>query len=143
METHIKNELIVISIIVFVSFLTFSQFDALEKIVMLSSKYEHLEIDELVSSSIVLSICLAVFSVRRWKEVLRYNKLLMMKNDELQKAFNEIRVLRGILPTCSYCKKIKSSDGIWKQMETFIDSNSEAQFSFGICPKCNEMPMRD
>jgi len=55
---------------------------------------------------------------------------------KLKKAFEEIRVLRGILPICSSCKKIRDDEGYWNQIESYISKHSEAQFSHGICPEC-------
>ncbi len=58
------------------------------------------------------------------------------KNIELQLANNEIKQLQGILPICSKCKKIRDSDGYWKQVESYIEDNSDAKFSHGLCEKC-------
>ena len=58
---------------------------------------------------------------------------------ELQKAFGEIKTLRGILPICSYCKKIRDDQGYWNQIESYIKSHSEADFSHGICQECAEL----
>lgn len=52
---------------------------------------------------------------------------------ELEK---EVRILRGILPICSFCKKIRDPDGNWEVMERYISAHSEAKFSHGICPEC-------
>ena len=54
----------------------------------------------------------------------------------LQDAAAQIKVLRGFLPICSYCKKIRDDRGCWKQLETYISEHSEALFSHGICPAC-------
>lgn len=56
--------------------------------------------------------------------------------DQLQTALAEVKVLRGILPICSFCKKIRTDDGYWEQMETYLHKYSGASFSHGICPKC-------
>ena len=56
----------------------------------------------------------------------------------LQKAVDEIKTLRGIIPICSYCKNIRDDAGAWKQMEIYIRDNSNAEFSHGICPDCLE-----
>ena len=48
----------------------------------------------------------------------------------------QIRVLRGILPICSFCKKIQDRHGHWQVLETYIMSHSEAAFSHGLCPSC-------
>jgi len=55
---------------------------------------------------------------------------------ELQKALGEIKTLRGILPICIHCKKIKDDQGYWNQLESYIHSHSEADFSHGICEDC-------
>ncbi|WFB35559.1 PAS domain S-box protein [Kiritimatiellota bacterium B12222] len=58
----------------------------------------------------------------------------LIKN--LQQAMTEIKVLKGILPICSYCKGIRNDEGAWNKMESYISAHSEVQFSHGICPKC-------
>ncbi len=56
--------------------------------------------------------------------------------DSLKKAFDDIRRLRGILPICSSCKKIRNDSGYWEQVESYIVDHSEAEFSHGLCPDC-------
>lgn len=55
---------------------------------------------------------------------------------ELEKAIVEIKTLKGILPFCSYCKKIRDDEGYWQQVDTFIRSHSQADISHAICPEC-------
>jgi hypothetical protein len=55
---------------------------------------------------------------------------------KLEKALAEIRTLRGIIPICASCKKIRDSSGAWNQLEQYIREHSEAEFSHGICPEC-------
>jgi hypothetical protein len=50
----------------------------------------------------------------------------------------EIRMLKGILPICSNCKKIRMQDGTWTEMEIYIAQHSEAEFSHGLCQQCAE-----
>ena len=50
----------------------------------------------------------------------------------------EIKTLRGLLPICSYCKKIRDDKGYWSQIETYISDHSEAEFSHSICQECLE-----
>ena len=52
---------------------------------------------------------------------------------ELEK---EVRMLEGLLPVCSYCKKIRDEGNNWQQMESYIAKHSEAEFTHGICPEC-------
>lgn len=58
------------------------------------------------------------------------------KNKELEDAKKKIKVLSGLLPVCSYCKKIRNDDESWTQLESYIDKHSEAEFSHTICPTC-------
>ena len=55
---------------------------------------------------------------------------------ELKKALARIKRLSGLLPICSYCKKIRDDKGYWNQLEAYIDSHSEAEFSHSICGDC-------
>lgn len=55
---------------------------------------------------------------------------------ELEVANSEIQRLRGILPICSSCKRVRDDDGFWQQVEVFVEDRSDAQFSHGTCPAC-------
>jgi YesN/AraC family two-component response regulator len=55
---------------------------------------------------------------------------------ELQTALAEIKTLRGVLPICSYCKKIRDEKGAWTQLEWYIKEHSNAEFSHGLCQEC-------
>ncbi|MDZ4853378.1 MAG: response regulator [Nitrospirota bacterium] len=63
---------------------------------------------------------------------------LRRSNDELQKALREVKVLRGLIPICASCKKIRNDGGFWQQLEEYIGEHSEAEFSHGICQPCVE-----
>lgn len=56
----------------------------------------------------------------------------------LENALTQIKILSGLLPICSSCKKIRDDRGYWKQIESYIQEHSEAQFSHSICPECAE-----
>lgn len=56
--------------------------------------------------------------------------------NELQAALSHVKQLKGLLPICAHCKKVRNDTGYWQQVETYIESHSEAQFSHGICPDC-------
>ena len=58
--------------------------------------------------------------------------------DKLQDALNKIKTLRGIIPICASCKKIRDDKGYWNQLENYIREHSDAVFSHGICPECTE-----
>ena len=55
---------------------------------------------------------------------------------DLQKALLEVKTLKGIIPICASCKKIRDDKGYWNQVESYIHDHSEAEFSHGICPEC-------
>ncbi len=55
---------------------------------------------------------------------------------ELQEALANIKILRGMLPSCSSCKKIRDDKGYWNQIESYIREHTEAEFTHGICPEC-------
>lgn len=61
---------------------------------------------------------------------------LKEKHEKLITAMEEIKVLSGLLPICSSCKKIRDDKGYWNQIEDFIQEHSEAKFSHGICKEC-------
>jgi hypothetical protein len=54
----------------------------------------------------------------------------------LTEALANIKTLRGLVPICAGCKKIRDDSGFWNQLETYIQAHSEAQFSHGLCPDC-------
>jgi len=55
---------------------------------------------------------------------------------ELQATQDEVKTLKGLLPICASCKKIRDDDGFWNQIEAYITQHSDAHFSHGICPEC-------
>jgi len=61
---------------------------------------------------------------------------LRRSNEDLQKALRDVKVLRGLIPICASCKKIRNDGGFWQQLEEYIGQHSEAEFSHGICQPC-------
>lgn len=57
----------------------------------------------------------------------------------LQHALDNIKVLRGLLPICSHCKKIRDDEGQWHTVETYVRDRADVDFSHGICPDCLNM----
>ncbi|MRR39250.1 hypothetical protein EG829_32330 [bacterium] len=54
----------------------------------------------------------------------------------LEQALSEVRTLKGILPICSFCKKIRNDAGYWEQVDHYIHEHTDADFSHGVCPDC-------
>lgn len=61
---------------------------------------------------------------------------LRRSNEELQRALKEVKVLRGLIPICASCKKIRNDGGFWQQLEEYLGEHSEAEFSHGLCQPC-------
>ncbi len=57
---------------------------------------------------------------------------------ELTEALASVKTLRGLIPICASCKKIRDDQGYWSQVEVYVRDRSEAQFSHGICPDCRK-----
>jgi response regulator RpfG family c-di-GMP phosphodiesterase len=68
--------------------------------------------------------------------VLTLQERLADRVGELQEALASVKQLHGLLPICSYCKRIRGDDQYWTQVESFVAARSDAQFSHGICPPC-------
>ena len=60
------------------------------------------------------------------------NKVTIQK----QALEEEVQTLKGILPICSFCKRIRNQDGAWESLENYITGRSKAEFSHGVCPEC-------
>ena len=68
--------------------------------------------------------------------VLTLQETLSERVVELQAALANVKQLHGLLPICSYCKRIRGDDQYWMQVEKYIADRSDAQFSHSICPTC-------
>ena len=66
----------------------------------------------------------------------KLQKELKEKNSELERALASVRTLKGLLPICANCKKIRNDNGYWEQVEVYVRQHSDVQFSHGICPDC-------
>lgn len=69
-------------------------------------------------------------------ENIRLYELAQERADRLEKAYNEIRTLRGILPICASCKKIRDGEGYWQQVEVYLHEHTDADFTHSMCPTC-------
>ena len=69
-------------------------------------------------------------------KILGYANEIEAKNRDLQNALAEIKTLKGFIPICANCKKIRDDEGYWQQIEQYIQERSEAEFSHSICPDC-------
>jgi CheY-like chemotaxis protein len=70
--------------------------------------------------------------------VVELRRKLADRVQALEAAIAREKHLQGLLPICSYCKKIRNDRNYWQRVEDYVSAHSEAQFSHGICPECYE-----
>jgi phosphoserine phosphatase RsbU/P len=75
--------------------------------------------------------------------IVNLQRRLATQIEELKEQAEHIKTLRGIVPICSWCKKIRNDTGYWQQVEVYVHENTEADFSHGICPDCVEKQFPD
>ena len=93
---------------------------------------EELKIAERVGNQIAGAVANAQLFAERKRAEKEREKLIR----ELQDALANIKILRGMLPICSSCKKIRDDKGYWNQIESYIRDHTGAEFTHGICPEC-------
>jgi hypothetical protein len=90
----------------------------------------------------VLNRVLAVAAVWITTILGLHNKELASRREEALReraeALEDVKTLRGLLPICAWCKKVRNDQGYWTQIEEYISKRSGASFSHGICPDCRE-----
>lgn len=74
--------------------------------------------------------------IRVGARMLELQSGLSTRVKELEDALHRVRQLEGLLPICSYCKKIRDDQGAWHRVESYISARTDAQFSHGVCPEC-------
>ena len=92
-------------------------------------------------------VAIAILSIYRADEYLQRRKRAEDEKEklikELQGALHDIKILRGLLPICSTCKKIRDDTGYWSQIESYIRKHSEAEFTHSYCPDCYQKVMEE
>lgn len=99
-----------------------------------------------VADSLLLSLALGdrfrILQKARIRAEKQARRNLEIRSDELEQLVAartaEIKTLHGILPICANCKKIRTDDGAWQQLEAYISQHTDAEFSHGICSDCME-----
>jgi AmiR/NasT family two-component response regulator len=105
--------------------------------------YETLEMVEKASAAGVGAYLVKPPSARELERAItiamaRFDDLMELRrlNAELRQAMDEIRTLKGMIPICASCKKIRDDEGYWQDVAVYIRDHSEAEFTHGICPDC-------
>jgi streptogramin lyase len=83
----------------------------------------------------VAAIVASLISAHRWR-IARHEKRERELEIRVEEAMSRVKILRGLLPICSACKKVRDDQGYWSQIESYIRDRSEADFTHGLCPDC-------
>ncbi|NNK86100.1 MAG: hypothetical protein HKO91_11185, partial [Desulfobacterales bacterium] len=92
-----------------------------------------------LTGSLLLTTLLVFYMLRKihyTSEIEQRIKIQAQTNKSLRQALDEVRTLRGIVPICSYCKKVRDDKGYWEQVDVYLHKHSQADISHGICPEC-------
>jgi sigma-B regulation protein RsbU (phosphoserine phosphatase) len=76
--------------------------------------------------------------VRAGERVVKLERSLREKNKELSEALAQVKELKGLLPICMFCKKIRKDKNYWQQVEEYLAEHTDADFSHSLCPECLE-----
>jgi AmiR/NasT family two-component response regulator len=82
------------------------------------------------------AITIAVARFNDMMELRRLNTELQARTTALENTLAEIKVLKGLIPICAYCKKVRDDRGYWEKVEVYLKNNSEAEFTHCFCPDC-------
>lgn len=80
-------------------------------------------------------LALAVYALVRFRTASLARRARALQ-EAVEREVANIKILRGLLPICAWCKKVRDDSGYWRQIESYIRSHSEADFSHGVCPDC-------
>lgn len=110
--------------------------DGFERFAVWSRAHEAWQLDELLMLTGVLTVSAAVFAARRWRDLLAEIRLREASDAAVKR-------LEGILPICSFCKRIRDDDGTWTAVESYVRRHSAAEFSHGFCEECRARHYQD
>lgn len=94
------------------------------------------QLDLVLTESLAGSAAIAIENARLYSALQQELKEREKLIGDLQHALAHVKTLRGLLPICAHCKKIRDDRGYWNQIEAYIHSHTDADFSHGICPEC-------
>ena len=80
--------------------------------------------------------------LRAGVRIVQLQGALLERYRQLEESLKRVKQLQGLLPICSYCKKIRNDRNYWEQVDAYVASHSEAQFTHGVCPECYELHLK-
>jgi DNA-binding response OmpR family regulator len=81
--------------------------------------------------------------VRVGERMVKLQRSLAARVTELEAALAHVQTLQGLLPICSYCKKVRNEANYWEQVDSYLASHSTLKLTHGICPQCLERMMKE
>jgi hypothetical protein len=104
--------------------------------------------EALLSGSAVLGLLALSFGIvwmarSAWRRQLQGQAERDQFIEDLTLALTEVKNLKGMLPICAHCKKIRDDQGYWSQIESYISEHTDATFTHGVCPECASTLRRD
>jgi DNA-binding response OmpR family regulator len=81
--------------------------------------------------------------VRGGERVVRLQQSLATRITELEKALEHVRRLQGLLPICSYCKKVRNETNYWQQVDSYLSSHTDVELTHSVCPDCLAKVMKE
>ena len=80
--------------------------------------------------------------VRVGERMVMLQQRLSARVTELEQALAHVKRLQGLLPICSYCKKVRNEANYWEQVDSYLSTHSDLDFTHGICPTCSDKMMK-
>lgn len=93
----------------------------------------------LLNALVIAALLILVAALLDYMQTHRLYTSLDVRQLPLGQSHQVLKILRGLLPICAYCKRIRDQENEWQQLEDYITLHSEAQFSHSICPDCKEL----
>ena len=81
--------------------------------------------------------------VRVGQRMVKLQRSLAARVTEVEAALAHVQRLQGLLPICSYCKKVRNEANYWEQVESYFATHSDLDFTHSICPQCTEKMLRE
>jgi hypothetical protein len=127
------------------AYFVFLKIDLVDFIVSYVDHVRAWEFDALAAAMLLMLVGSFVFILRRRSELITEIDQRTKLQDEqavlinkLEEALTSVRTLRGLLPMCGWCKKIRDDKGYWEHVEQYLQLHTNATFTHGICPDCAE-----
>jgi len=137
------RDLVVLLLIALFTMAASLWFDPFSHAVAWVYRHDNWKLDELFTLSIILTLGLAWYSWRRWKDLVGETRERTKAEEEAQAltrllsdALAELHSVQGLLRICESCKRVRDESGYWIPLEAYIESYSKARFFQGICPEC-------